>query len=96
MFYVYIITNKRGGTLYIGHTDDLVRRMWEHKNKTREGFSAKYNLNKLVWYDMFETREDALNNERRMKEWKRAWKIEKIIEHNPEWNDLTESLSIIR
>lgn len=95
MFYVYIITNKVEGTLYIGHTDNLVHRMWEHKNKVRKGFSAKYNLNQLVWYESFERREEALTCERRMKDWKRAWKIEKIVERNPNWNDLTEGLSII-
>ena len=94
MFYVYIITNKPNGTLYIGHTDNLVRRMWEHKNKVRKGFSAQYNLDKLVWFEIFETREFALDMERRMKEWKRDWKIERIIERNSEWEDLTESLSI--
>ncbi len=96
MFFVYIITNKVQGTLYVGHTDDLVRRMWEHKNKVRDGFSAKYNLDKLVWFEQFDRCEYALDTERRMKEWKREWKIEKIMALNPDWNDLTESLSIIR
>ena len=96
MFYVYIITNKPNGTLYIGQTDDLVKRMWAHKNKTRDGFAKRYNLTQLVWVENFETRQDAFATERRMKKWNRDWKIKTIEERNPDWKDLTESLSIIR
>ena len=96
MFYVYIITNKPNGTLYIGQTDDIVKRMWEHKQQTHGGFAAKYNLTRLVWLENFETRQDAFATERRMKKWYRDWKVKTIEAHNPNWEDLTESLSIIR
>jgi len=93
MFYVYIITNKPLGTIYLGQTDDLVKRMWQHKNKVRSGFASRYNLDKLVWFEVFDTREAAFTIERRMKTWKRQWKINKIEETNADWNDLTNSLS---
>lgn len=96
MFYVYIITNKPRGTLYIGQTDDIVKRMWEHKNKTRQGFAKHYNLTQLVWIESFETRDAAFYTERRMKKWYREWKINLIEKHNPDWEDLTETLDIIR
>jgi len=94
MFSVYIITNKRGGTLYIGQTDNLQGRMWEHKNKVLSGFSNKYNLDKLVWYEEHENREGALTREAQMKEWNRAWKVKRIENMNPNWADLTESLGV--
>ena len=93
MFYVYIITNKPNGTLYLGQTDDLVKRMWEHKNKVRSGFASRYNLDQLVWFASFDTREAAFTVERRMKTWKRQWKTNKITERNADWKDLTDSLS---
>lgn len=96
MFYVYIITNKPNGTLYIGQTDNLVKRMWDHKNKTHEGFATKYNLDKLVWFEVCQTRRDAFATERRMKKWLREWKIKTIEERNPDWLDLTNTLDIIR
>ena len=95
MFYVYIISNKSDGTLYIGQTDDLVKRMWEHKQRLRSGFATKYNLDKLIWFDVFNAREDAFATERRMKSWKRQWKINLIEKQNPDWIDLTQTLSIM-
>ena len=92
VFYVYIITNKPNGTIYTGQTDNLQSRIWEHKNKVQPGFSKKYNLDKLVWYDTFETREAALETESRMKNWKREWKVRRIEEDNPHWKDLTKDL----
>lgn len=88
MFYAYIMTNKPRGTLYIGHTDDLPGRVWEHQNRVSEGFTKRYNLDKLVWYEGFDTRESAFLFERRMKTWKRRWKIEEIEKLNPHWEDL--------
>lgn len=90
--YVYIITNKPDGTLYIGVTSDLPKRIWEHKNKAVEGFSKKYNLDKLVWYEVFDNVENAIMKEKQMKEWQREWKINRIHEMNPNWNDLYEEI----
>ncbi len=94
MFSVYIITNKRDGTLYIGQTDNLQGRMWEHKNKVLSGFSKKYNLDKLVWYEEHENRESALTCEAQMKDWNRAWTVKRIEDMNPNWADLTERLGV--
>ena len=91
-FCVYIVTNKRNGTLYIGHTEDLPIRMWQHKNKTFKGFTAQYDCDRLVWYAEFTTRIEAKTRERQMKACKRACKIELIDRDNPDWTDLTEAL----
>ena len=86
--YVYIITNEKNGTLYIGVTNDLVRRIYEHKNKLIEGFSNHYHLNKLVYYEIFEDTENAIKREKVLKTWKRNWKKDLIETINPNWNDL--------
>lgn len=91
--YVYIITNKPKGVLYIGETNDLKRRIYQHKNKVHPTtFSARYNLNKLVYFEIFETKKEAKLREKQMKKWNRAWKIELIEKTNPEWRDLYENL----
>ncbi len=89
-FYVYIATNKPYGVLYTGMTDDLNRRMWEHREHVRRGFTDKYNCEMLVWYEVHETRESAFLRERRIKDWKREWKIRLINEMNPDWRDIEE------
>ena len=86
--YVYIITNQKNGTLYIGVTNNLVRRIYEHKNKLLQGFSAKYNLNKLVYYEVYEDEISAIKREKKLKEYKRNWKKDLIESINPLWNDL--------
>ena len=85
---IYIITNKRYGTLYIGVTSNLVKRVYEHKNKLVDGFSKKYNLSKLVYYELFENMESAIIREKRLKKWNREWKLELIDNFNPNWEDL--------
>lgn len=89
---VYMLASKRNGTLYVGVTSDLVKRVWEHKNNVVEGFTQQYSVHVLVWYEMHETMESAIAREKAMKEWKRAWKTRRIEEINPEWNDLYESI----
>ena len=89
-YYVYIITNKKDGVLYIGVTNDLERRMFEHKNKLIKGFSSKYNLDKLVYLEVYQYVEDAIKREKNMKKWKREWKINLILEDNPDWEDLSK------
>ena len=91
-FYVYIVTNKPSGVLYTGMTDDLNRRMWEHKNHMFKGFSHKYNCTHLVWSETHETRETAFVRERQIKAWRRGWKVQLIEENNPNWRDLAETL----
>ena len=80
---VYILTNKRNGTLYIGVTSDLVKRIWEHKNNVVEGFTKRYGVHNMVWYEVHETMESAIHREKLLKEWKRAWKLELIERNNP-------------
>lgn len=92
-FFVYIMTNRKGGTLYIGVTNDLARRAFEHREKQLSGFTRKYNLTRLVYYESYPTAVDAIRREKSMKEWNRAWKIERIEDMNPDWRDLYEDLA---
>ncbi len=92
MFHVYILTNKRNGTLYTGHTDNLYRRIWEHRSGHVPGFAAKYGCNRLVWMEPHESRESAFRRERQIKDWKRAWKLRMIEKENPEWHDLFDEM----
>ena len=85
---VYIITNDRNTTLYIGVTSNLIQRIYQHKAKLVEGFSAKYNLHKLVHFEQFEDMDDAISREKRLKRWNRDWKNQLIDERNPRWIDL--------
>lgn len=86
---VYIITNKKNGVLYIGETNELKRRIYQHKNKAHPStFSARYNLDKLVYFETFENKKEALLREKQMKKWNRNWKIELIEKSNPNWLDL--------
>ncbi len=91
-FYVYILANKPKGTLYVGYTDDLGRRLHEHREKVRAGFTQKYALDRLVYFEPLETREQAKQRERRLKHWLRAWKIDLIEQHNPQWRDLSDDI----
>ena len=87
-FYVYIVASKIGGTLYIGVTNDLVRRVWEHRSKVAAGFTEKYGIHRLVYFEQFDDAENAIRREKRLKKWNRAWKIRLIEERNPNWDDL--------
>ena len=86
--YVYILASKRNGTLYIGSTSDLVKRTWVHKNKVVSGFTARYNVNRLVYYEVHEMYVDAAAREKRYKNWRRKWKLDLIEKANPLWRDL--------
>jgi putative endonuclease len=90
--YVYILARGRNGTLYVGSTDDLIGRVWQHKHKTRPGFTATYGVDKLVWWEPGASREGVRQRERQIKEWRRAWKIALIERTNPGWRDLYEDL----
>ena len=87
-FYVYILTSKRNGTLYIGVTSNLPQRIWQHKNNQLDGFSKKYNVKQLVYFEQHDTAESAITREKQIKKWKRAWKLKLIEKNNPQWKDL--------
>ena len=91
-YFVYILASKKNGTLYIGMTSDLIKRVWEHKNKVVEGFTHKYNIHRLVYYEIFDDPENAIKREKRLKFYKRDWKINLICDKNPDWDDLYDTL----
>lgn len=92
--YIYILASRKNGTLYIGVTSDLVRRIYEHKSNLVEGFTNKYNVHNLVYFEVAESADVAITREKQLKAWKRAWKIRLIEKNNPEWRDLyTEIVS---
>jgi putative endonuclease len=87
-YFVYILASKKNGVLYIGVTNDLEKRVLEHKHKLNKGFAAKYNVDKLVYFEQFSIVEEAIHREKQLKKWNRDWKIELIEKENAEWNDL--------
>ena len=91
-YYVYILASKRRGTLYIGVTNDLIRRVYEHKNGHIDGFTKKYSVHMLVYYEAAGSAYEAITREKQLKEWRRNWKIRLIEETNPCWNDLYDTL----
>jgi putative endonuclease len=91
-FYVYILANKRNGTLYTGVTSSLIKRVYEHKNEFVDGFSKKYETKMLVYYEPIDSAEEAIRREKQIKAWKREWKLNHIEEMNPEWRDLYAEL----
>jgi putative endonuclease len=91
--YVYILASQRNGTLYVGSTTNLVQRIWEHKNKVRPGFTAKYNVHLLVYYEAHQELMEAARREKRLKNWCRQWKINIIEKLNPSWRDLYDEIS---
>ena len=92
--FVYIMTNKKNGTLYIGVTSNIIKRVYHHKNKLVDGFTKKYNLTKLVYYEVYETIDEAIKREKQLKNWKREWKINLIESVNPQWLDLYDSIAV--
>jgi len=93
-FTIYILASKRNGTLYVGVTSDLAKRVWEHKNHFVEGFTRKYGVDRLVYYETHKTAESAIAREKKLKKWNRAWKIRLIEKDNLDWLDLYEELQI--
>lgn len=87
-----MLARKRNGTLYVGVTNDIGRRIWEHKNNVIDGFTKKYAIHLLVYYELHQTMPDAILREKQIKKWSRAWKIELIQRDNPQWEDLYESI----
>ncbi len=93
MFYVYITANRKHGAIYTGQCDDLLKRIYVHKWKRYDGHTAKHSIDRLMWYEIHETRESAFKRERQIKEWKRAWRLNLFRESNPHWDDLFHSLT---
>jgi putative endonuclease len=89
---VYILASKRNGTLYVGVTSDLVKRVWEHRNNLVEGFTKRYGLHQLVWYELHESMDSAIAREKRLKDWKRKWKVQLIEKTNSNWQDLYDRI----
>jgi len=85
---VYILASQRNGTLYIGVTSGLIKRIWEHQSDLVKGFTKQYQVHTLVWYEVHESMENAITREKQLKEWKRQWKVDLIEKSNPYWNDL--------
>ena len=92
-YYGYILSNKRNGAVYIGFTSNLPQRIYEHKQHLTPGFTSKYNIDKLVYFERFEDANEAIRHEKRLKNWKRNWKKDLIERYNPEWRDLYEDLN---
>ena len=92
-FFVYMLANQRNGTLYIGMTDDLPRRVWQHRTGAVPGFTSRYDVKLLVWHEAHESRESAFTRERQLKKWNRGWKLRLIETGNPDWRDLWDDLS---
>ncbi len=93
MFYVYLLASKPYGTLYIGTTSDLARRVWEHKNQVVPGFTSRCNVDRLVWFEAYQSADMALRREKQLNEWRRDWKINPIERDNPHWDDLYPTLT---
>ena len=92
MYYVYILCSRRNGTLYIGVTSNLIKRIYEHRKNLVDGFTHRYSVHRLVWYELHNSAESAISREKRIKKWKRDWKLQLIEKHNPLRKDLYESI----
>jgi putative endonuclease len=91
-YFVYIVASRKDGAIYVGITNDIVRRIFEHRTKAVPGFASKYNITRLVWFEIYDDPISAISREKELKKWKRAWKIQLIEAQNPQWNDLYESI----
>ncbi|HEY8874393.1 MAG TPA: GIY-YIG nuclease family protein [Stellaceae bacterium] len=92
-YYVYLLASRKHGTLYLGVTNDLIRRVYQHKSKALAGFTAKYGVNRLVWFETHDDVTAAISREKEIKKWRRNWKIALIETGNPDWRDLWESIT---
>ena len=91
-YYVYILASRKDGATYVGITNDLVRRVYEHRTKAVRGFASKYNISRLLWFEVYDDPISAISREKELKKWKRSWKIRLIESQNPNWDDLYESI----
>jgi putative endonuclease len=91
-YYVDILASRKDGAIYLGVTNDIVRRIYEHRTSAVRGFTSKYNITRLVWFEIYDDPISAISREKELKKWKRAWKTQLIEAQNPQWNDLYESI----
>ncbi len=91
-YYVYILASRKDGAIYVGMTNDIVRRIYDHRTKAVRGFTSKYNITRLVWFEIYEDPISAISREKELKKWKRSWKVQLIEAQNPQWGDLYESI----
>ena len=91
-YYVYIIASRKDGAIYLGVTNDIIRRVYEHRTKAARGFSSQYNITRLVWFEIYDDPISAISREKQLKKWKRNWKVQLIEARNPKWEDLYESI----
>ena len=91
-YYVYILASRKDGAIYVGMTSDIVRRIYEHRTKVVAGFTSRYNITRLVWFEIYGDPISAISREKELKKWKRAWKTQLIEAENPQWNDLYDSI----
>jgi putative endonuclease len=96
-YYVYLLASRKEGPLYLGVTNDLIRRVFEHRSKAAPGFSSRYNITKLVWFEIYDDPISAISREKEIKKWRRAWKVALkvalIVQENPDWKDLYENIA---
>jgi putative endonuclease len=93
-YYVYLLASRKDGALYLGVTNDLIRRTFEHRSKVVRGFTSRYNITKLVWFEIYDDPISAISREKEIKRWRRAWKVALIAKENPDWKDLYESIAV--
>jgi len=91
-YFVYILASRKDGAIYIGVTNDIVRRVYDHRTKAVPGFTSKYNITRLVWFEIYDDPISEISREKELKKWRRAWKVQLIEAQNPDWNDLYESI----
>jgi putative endonuclease len=92
-YYVYLLASRKDGPLYLGVTNDLIRRTFEHRSKTTRGFTSRYNITKLVWFEIYDDPVSAISREKEIKKWRRSWEVALIVQENPGWNDLYEDIT---
>jgi putative endonuclease len=91
-YYVYIIASRKDGAIYLGVTNDIVRRIYEHRTKVVAGFASRYDITRLVWFEIYEDPISAISREKELKKWRRSWKVKLIEAQNPQWSDLYDSI----
>jgi putative endonuclease len=92
-YYVYLLASRKDGPLYLGVTNDLIRRTYEHRSKATRGFTSRYNITKLVWFEVYDDPLSAISREKEIKKWRRSWKVALIAQENPDWRDLYENIT---
>jgi putative endonuclease len=92
-YYVYLLASRKDGALYLGVTNDLIRRVFQHRSKAVPGFSSRYNITQLVWFEIYVDPVSAISREKEIKKWRRAWKVALIVQENPDWKDLYEGIA---